>query len=103
MLNIVAHSLLYVVTQFGGLMDWKKKKILILDDSKSDRVKLSWIISTSDEMNRFEIFEAENTREALEILTLYKINLAFLDINLHESDPKDGIEFIENCRAKDPM
>ncbi len=62
------------------------KKILIVEDDYLNR-RLSKKVLLE---NGYEVFEAKNTKEALEILKKEKINFVILDINLGEND-ENGI------------
>ena len=68
----------------------KDRKVLIVDDSKLMRLLLNNII---DSMKYFsEIYEAENGREALDLLELTKVDLILLDI---EMPVMDGVEALK--------
>ena len=73
----------------------KDGKVLIVDDSKLMRLLLNNII---DSMKYFsEIYEAENGREALDLLELKKVDLILLDI---EMPVMDGVEALKEIRLK---
>ena len=73
----------------------KDRKVLIVDDSKLMRLLLNNII---DSMKYFsEIYEAENGREALDLLELKKVDLILLDI---EMPVMDGVEALKEIRFK---
>ena len=73
----------------------KDRKVLIVDDSKLMRLLLNNII---DSMKYFsEIYEAENGREALDLLELNKVDLILLDI---EMPVMDGVEALKEIRLK---
>ena len=74
----------------------KDRKVLIVDDSKLMRLLLKNIV---DGMKFFsKIYEAENGREALDLLELNKVDLILLDIEMPVMDcllytspsPRDG-------------
>ena len=66
-------------------------KILIADDQLCVRQELSGKIREVYS-NPYEIHEAENGRDAVELAVLHKVNLIFLDMNM---PLMDGIEFLE--------
>ena len=73
----------------------KDRKVLIVDDSKLMRLLLKNII---DSMKYFsEIYEAENGREALDLLEIKKVDLILLDI---EMPVMDGVEALKEIRLK---
>ena len=73
----------------------KDRKVLIVDASKLMRLLLNNII---DSMKYFsEIYEAENGREALDLLELKKVDLILLDI---EMPVMDGVEALKEIRLK---
>ena len=73
----------------------KDRKVLIVDDSKLMRLLLNNII---DSMKFFsKIYEAENGREALDLLELNKVDLILLDI---EMPVMDGVEALKEIRLK---
>lgn len=67
-------------------------KILIVDDSSTDRMIISNIL------NDCEIFTADDGIEALDILSRQEIDIIILDINMPRMN---GFEVLENL-AKDP-
>ena len=73
----------------------KDRKVLIVDDSKLMRLLLKNIV---DGMKFFsKIYEAENGREALDLLELNKVDLILLDI---EMPVMDGVEALKEIRLK---
>ena len=73
----------------------KDRKVLIVDDSKLMRLLLNNII---DSMKYFsEIYEAENGREAIDLLEIKKVDLILLDI---EMPVMDGVEALKEIRLK---
>ena len=71
------------------------RKVLIVDDSKLMRLLLKNIV---DGMKFFsKIYEAENGREALDLLELNKVDLILLDI---EMPVMDGVEALKEIRLK---
>ena len=58
-------------------------KLLIVEDEASARKELRYLIEeASSSVERLQIWEAKNGREALEIVAEYDIDAAFIDINL---------------------
>lgn len=70
----------------------KKDKILIVDDSKMNRMILADMLS-----EKYHVMEAENGRTAIELLQAYEteISLVLLDIIMPEMD---GFEVLEIMR-----
>jgi two-component system response regulator AtoC len=66
-------------------------KILIVDDEKMIRIVLSKVLSKAG----YEIFEAENGKEALEKYEQYKPDLVLLDFQL---PGMDGLEVLEELK-----
>ena len=72
----------------------KVEKILVVDDN----IQLVETISIYLENAGFQVFQAENGKDALESLRLYKIDLVIMDIMMPE---KDGISTTKEIRDKD--
>ena len=73
----------------------KDRNVLIVDDSNLMRLLLKNIV---DGMKFFsKIYEAENGREALDLLELNKVDLILLDI---EMPVMDGVEALKEIRLK---
>lgn len=71
------------------------KRVLIADDSDASRNSLAFILSTK----KFQVIQAKNGREALEILTaepVGSIDLIITDINMPELT---GLQMIKKIRA----
>ena len=66
-------------------------KILIVDDSESDRFSFVRYLQ-SDKENSYHIIEAETLEEGLELWRSQQPDIALLDINLPDGD---GLEFLE--------
>ncbi|MCK4695701.1 MAG: response regulator, partial [Candidatus Cloacimonetes bacterium] len=66
-------------------------KILIVDDEKMIRIVLSKVLSKAG----YEIFEAENGKEALEKYEQYKPDLVLLDFQL---PGMNGLEVLEELK-----
>ena len=66
-------------------------KILIVDDSESDRVSYVRYLQ-SDEEHSYCIVEAETLEEGLELWRSQQPDIVLLDINLPDGD---GLEFLE--------
>lgn len=67
------------------------KKILIVDDAKSIRQTLGFVLKNEG----YEIAEAENGQDALEKLDGSKINLIISDVNM---PVMDGITFVKTIK-----
>lgn len=70
------------------------KKILIIDDEKSIRHTLKEIL----EYEKYQIYEAENGKAALELLAENEYDVALCDIKMPEVD---GIEVLEKAQELD--
>ena len=73
----------------------KDRKVLIVDDSKLMRLLLKNIVGGMKFFSK--IYEAENGREALDLLELNKVDLILLDI---EMPVMDGVEALKEIRLK---
>lgn len=74
----------------------KPKAILLVEDDFLNRRLSKKVLSE----NGYTVYEAKNTREALEILKKEPIALAILDINLGENE-QDGITFSSKDTKQD--
>ncbi|HCQ14989.1 MAG TPA: response regulator, partial [Cryomorphaceae bacterium] len=72
-------------------------KILIVEDEKAIRNVLRNILK--DENKDFEIEEAENGKQALDLMSEKEFDLALCDIKM---PGMDGIEVLEQVREKHP-
>lgn len=73
----------------------KPKAILLVEDDFLNRRLSKKVLSE----NGYTVYEAKNTREALEILKKEPIALAILDINLGENE-QDGITFSQQIQER---
>jgi DNA-binding LytR/AlgR family response regulator len=73
----------------------KRKAILLVEDDFLNRRLSKKVLSE----NGYVVFEAKNSKEALEILTRESIFLAILDINLGENE-QDGITLGQQIKDK---
>jgi len=77
-------------------------KILIVDDSKSCRLRLVKILEESPQM--FDIFQAENGSDALSICEENEnIDLILSDINMPEMDGLTFLKLVRNKLKKDSV
>ncbi|MEB3189884.1 MAG: PAS domain S-box protein [Snowella sp.] len=74
-------------------------KILIVDDSESDRFSYVRYLQ-SDQENSYRIIEAETLEEGLELWRSQQPNIVLLDINLPDGD---GLEFLEAIGTDQPI
>ena len=89
-------NFLYKISEMPDLMKQlernKSKTILIVDDSYVVREQLKDIL----ENRNYKVLEAKNAKEALEIVSLNKVDLMLLDLELEESN---GYDFLIKNRA----
>jgi PAS domain S-box-containing protein len=89
-------NFLYKISEMPDLMKQlernKSKTILIVDDSYVVREQLKDIL----ENRNYKVLEAKNAKEALEIISLNKVDLMLLDLELEESN---GYDFLIKNRA----
>ena len=69
------------------------KRVLTVDDSKSVRQLISFALQTEG----YEVVEAADGREALELLENQRFDLIFTDLNM---PVMDGIALIRSTRAR---
>lgn len=72
-----------------------KKIILIVEDDYLNRRLLKKVLLE----NSYEVFEAKNAKEALEVLKSKSVTFAILDINLGENE-QDGISLGQQIKDK---
>lgn len=70
----------------------RRKQILIVDDVKLNRTSFSAILR-----DKFDILEAENGKEALEIVAKHQETIAAIILDLM-MPVMDGFEFLEHFR-----
>jgi two-component system nitrogen regulation response regulator NtrX len=75
------------------------KKILIIDDERSIRRALREIL----EFEGFEVFEAENGQEGLNLLTVNQFDLVFCDIKMPILDGMEVLESIKKTENETPF
>ncbi len=89
-------NFLYKISEMPKLItqieENKTKTILIVDDSYVVREQLKDILTNRN----YNVLEAKNAREALEIVNLKKIDLMLLDLELEESN---GYDFLIKNRT----
>ena len=68
------------------------KRVLIVEDSATMR---SLIVSTIEEMNSFEFFEARNGFEALKALPSQHFDLIITDLNMSDINGLEIIKFVK--------
>jgi len=71
------------------------KKILIVDDSKVTRSMAMYALR----IDGFELFEAESSREALELMNRYPFDMIITDLRMPEVD---GVELVRQLRRMPP-
>ncbi|WP_375748758.1 EAL domain-containing protein [Vibrio sp. HN007] len=71
------------------------KKVLIVEDDAVSRLLLSEAIN---QMNEFEVFEAENGKLALDLFHQYTFDIILLDINLPDFSGFDICSYIRQAR-----
>ena len=71
-----------------------KKILLVEDDFLNRRLSKKVLLE-----NEYLVFEAKNTKEAIEIITKENIDLVILDINLGENE-QDGIALAQRIKEK---
>ncbi len=72
------------------------KSVLVVDDEKGIRYGLERLFTREG----FEVFSSENYKDAIEIVSKEKVDIALLDIRL--KGPQDGIELLKDIKKKDP-
>lgn len=74
----------------------KAYDVLIVDDSRSLRMVIRKLLETT---NIFfsNVYEAENGKEALDLLEVNKVDFIFSDINM---PIMNGVEFLKQMKAK---
>ena len=75
------------------------KKILIIDDERSIRRALREIL----EFEEYDVFEAENGREGLDLLTANQYDLVFCDIKMPMLDGMEVLEAFKNTENETPF
>ena len=78
-------------------MSYKEKSYLIVDDMKVLRNILKNIL-VKFEINEANIYQAENGKEAIEILKSKPVDLILSDWNMPEVN---GLEFLRHCRSSE--
>ncbi len=73
-----------------------RKSILVVDDEKGIRYGLVKLFGREG----FDVFTSENYKDAVEIVSKKKIDIALLDIRL--KGPQDGIELLKEIKKRDP-
>jgi len=76
-------------------MDFGKLKVLLVDDEKSVRVSLKWILK---DLGIFHFLEAENGSEALEIFRGEKVDLIISDLVM---DKVSGLQLLNELKKSD--
>ena len=75
------------------------KKVLVVDDTKNIRMMLTKCL----ELEGYEVITAVDGKQALEILTMNTIDLAFLDIKLPEIRGTEVLKRIREIGIKTPI
>lgn len=77
---------------------WRREmyKVLIVDDEKIEREGIRFLLSMED--GEYQIFEATNGRQALDILRSEKIEILLTDIKMPHMD---GLELARKARSED--
>lgn len=75
------------------------KKILIIDDERSIRRALREIL----EFEEYDVFEAENGREGLDLLKANQYDLVFCDIKMPMLDGMEVLEAFKNTENETPF
>lgn len=73
----------------------RRKKILIVDDSKVTRSMAMYALR----IDGFELFEAESSREALELASRHAFDMIITDLRMPEVD---GVELVRQLRRLPP-
>ena len=76
-----------------------KKKILIVDDEKSTRSLLKYILLSDD----FDLIEAEDGKEALELLKKQKIDLMITDRSMPQMGGLELLKELRRLKSKLPV
>lgn len=69
------------------------KKVLVVDDSAA----LRQVVNIALQGNGYDVIEARNGSEAMELLNRQKIDLIISDVNMPHMD---GISFVKQARTK---
>ncbi|MGK0367250.1 MAG: DNA-binding NtrC family response regulator [Thermoproteota archaeon] len=71
-------------------------KILLIEDDQYFRKVISLKLSKYG-----QVLEADTIEKAKKLLTSYKFDVAFIDLNLTDTSNLDGLEVVEICKAKE--